>query len=130
MRLENYVCQDLPGPNASQTTVLASALPGLLLKLKNIFSQQREADVVTPSSQQQAELLGKGAGPGLRILCMNALSKSFSKWGSHCSSETNKEGGESDSPVRWAYSLQEGISHEGPLLHAGLRRCHHLSSRK
>lgn len=72
MRLKNYVCQDLPGPNASQTTVLASALPGLLRKLKNI-SQQREADVVTPSSQQQAELLGEGAVPGLRILCTNAL---------------------------------------------------------
>lgn len=34
-------------------------LPCLLLKLKNSFSQQPEADMATPSPQQQAELLGR-----------------------------------------------------------------------
>lgn len=54
------------------------------------------------------------------------LSKSCSKE-SHCSSETNEEGGESDSPVRGVHTLQEGLSSVGSLLHAELCRCHHLS---
>lgn len=71
MRLKNCVCQDLPGPNASQTTDLAFVLPASETE-KQLLPGARGRHGHTQLSAASCAP-GQGVVPGLRILCMNAL---------------------------------------------------------
>lgn len=128
MRLRNRVCQDLPGPNASQTTVLAFVLPASETEKQLLPAAGGRPGHTQRSAASQAP--GQGAVPGLRILCMNAFFLNLVQRGHTVPQGLNMEGGESDSPVRWAHSLQEGLSSVGSVLHVGLCRCHHLPPAK